>query len=234
MRGEGVERCRGARRRRGRASGVRGGGCAVHAPGRPRDDELAAAAAAPPSAPSAPRLNPGRIRSRRRTSAARVQPTGTTKRRSRSATRASARSCIPGHVPALADHRGVPRAKGTTRRPRVPFQTTPATYDERGAVARVGCRARGVPGVTEPRADPVGDHVSPRPSPRAFDEFVKRRHGDGRASSIVAAAAERVRPGESSRGGGASGVLSGGARGARGRRPPSPAPPPSARRRSAA
>ena len=52
-------------------------------------------------------------------------------------------------------------------------------------------------GVTEPRADPVGDHVSSAPvTPvRAFDEFVKRRHGDGRASSIVQIAAEQVRLG---------------------------------------
>ena len=61
-------------------------------------------------------------------------------------------------------------------------------------------------GVTDPRADPVGDHVSSAPvTPvRAFDEFVKRRHGDGRASSIVAAAAETVRLGMNHRRSGGS------------------------------
>ena len=39
---------------------------------------------------------------------------------------------------------------------------------------------------------------------RAFDEFVKRRHGDGRASSIVAAAAETVRLGMNHRRSGGS------------------------------
>ena len=87
-------------------------------------------------------------------------------------------------------------------------------------------------GVTEPRADPVGDHVSSAPvTPvRAFDEFVKRRHGDGRASSIVAAAAEQVRLGESNKGrGGANGVVSGPPRGGRAgaTMASSPSPPPS-------
>lgn len=87
-------------------------------------------------------------------------------------------------------------------------------------------------GVTEPRADPVGDHVSSAPvTPvRAFDEFVERRHGDGRARSIVAAAAAQVRLGESNKGrGGANGVVSAPPRGGRAgaTTASSPAPPPS-------
>ena len=67
-------------------------------------------------------------------------------------------------------------------------------------------------GVTEPRADPVGDHVSSAPvTPvRAFDEFVKRRHGDGRASSIVQIAAEQVRLGAANNTSGRAGGARGG------------------------
>lgn len=78
-------------------------------------------------------------------------------------------------------------------------------------------------GVTEPRADPVGDHVSSAPvTPvRAFDEFVKRRHGDGRASSIVQIAAEQVRLGAANNTSGARGARAGATSAS------SPAPPPS-------
>ena len=199
----------------------------------------AAAAAAPPSAPSAPRLNPGfgfGFEAAGETSAARVQPD-----RDHEATFAFSDASFSAvmHPPDMSPPSRIIEEflvlKGTTPAPEGTVSNDPGDVRRRTGLAPSPESAAALEaclGVTEPRADPVGDHVSSAPvTPvRAFDEFVKRRHGDGRASSIVAAAAERVRLGESSKGrGGASGVLSGGARGGRAgaTSASSPAPPPS-------